>query len=46
MYEVNELLEKYHVKASISYERFARGIKIAEESVKHRNERRRGYCTG
>lgn len=34
MYEVNEHLEKYHVKASISYERFARGIKTAEESVK------------
>ncbi len=34
MYEVNELLEKYHVKASISYKRFTRGIKIAEESVK------------
>lgn len=34
MYEVNELLEKYHVKASISYERFTRGIKTAEEPVK------------
>ena len=32
MYEVNELLEKHHVKASISYERFTRGIGIAEES--------------
>ncbi len=34
MYEVNELLEKYHVKGSISYERFTRGIKIGEELVK------------
>ncbi len=32
IYEVNELLEKHHVKASISYERFTRGIKIAEKS--------------
>lgn len=30
IYDVNELLEKYHVKSSISYERFTRGIDIAE----------------
>lgn len=32
MYEVNELLEKHHVNVSISYERFTRGIAIAERS--------------
>ena len=32
IYEVNELLEKHHVKVSISYERFTRGIAIAEKS--------------
>lgn len=32
IYEVTELLEKHHVKDSISYERFTRGIKIAERS--------------
>ncbi len=35
IYEVNELLEKYHVKSSISYERFTRGIEIAEKSGKY-----------
>ena len=30
IYDVNELLEKHHVKSSISYERFTRGIDIAE----------------
>ena len=30
IYDVNELLEKYHVKSSISYERFTRGIDVAE----------------
>lgn len=30
IYDVNELLEKYHVMSSISYERFTRGIDIAE----------------
>ena len=29
IYDVNELLEKYHVKSSISYERFFRGIDVA-----------------
>ena len=32
IYGVNEVLERHHVKASISYERFIRGIKIAEKS--------------
>jgi len=31
VYEVNELLEKYHVKATISYEKFTRGIETAEK---------------
>ena len=35
IYEVNELLEKYHVKSSISYKRFTRGIEIAEKSGKY-----------
>lgn len=30
IFDVNELLEKHHVKSSISYERFTRGIDIAE----------------
>jgi hypothetical protein len=30
IYDVNELLEKHHVKSSISYERFTRGIDLAE----------------
>ena len=30
IYGVNELLEMYHVKSSISYERFTRGIDVAE----------------
>jgi len=30
IYGVNELLEKYHVKSIISYERFTRGIYVAE----------------
>lgn len=30
IYDVNELLEKHHVKSGISYERFTRGIDIAE----------------
>jgi len=32
IYDVNELLEKHHVKSSISYERFTRGIDIAGET--------------
>ncbi|RZN14296.1 MAG: hypothetical protein EF812_05780 [Methanosarcinales archaeon] len=32
IYEVNELMEKHHVKFSISYERFTREIEIAEKS--------------
>ena len=35
IYEVNELMEKYHVKSSISYERFTRGIELAEMSGKY-----------
>ena len=30
IYDVNELLEKHHVKSSISYERFTRGIDVVE----------------
>ena len=30
IYGVNELLEKYYVKSSIRYERFIRGIDVAE----------------
>lgn len=33
IYGVNELLEKYHIKSSISYERFTRGIEIAEKAM-------------
>lgn len=33
IYGVNELLEKYHVKSNISYERFTRGIETAEKAV-------------
>ena len=36
VYDVNELLEKHHVKASISYERFTRGIDIAKETGKYK----------
>ena len=32
IYEVNELLDKYHVISSISYEKFTRGIQIAEKT--------------
>ena len=32
IYEVNELLDEYHVKSSISYEKFTRGIQIAENT--------------
>ena len=32
IYEVNEVLDKYHVKSSISYEKFTRGIRIAENT--------------
>ena len=35
IYEVNKLLEKYHVRSSISYERFTRGIELAEKSGKY-----------
>lgn len=34
LYEINELLEKYHVKSSISYKRFTKGIEIAEKVMK------------
>jgi len=30
IYGVNEVLEKHHIKSTISYERFTRGIEIAE----------------
>jgi predicted HTH domain antitoxin len=39
MYEVNELLEKYNIKASISYDRFTRGIKTAQETAKSQKGR-------
>lgn len=32
IYGVNEVLEKHHIKSTISYERFTRGIEIAEQS--------------
>jgi len=35
IYGVNEVLEKYHVKSSISYERFTQGIEIAEKSSEY-----------
>ena len=35
IYDVNNVLEKYHVKSSISYERFKRGIGTAEEAAKY-----------
>ena len=35
LYEVGELLEKYHIKSSLSYEQFTRGIKTAEESSRY-----------
>jgi len=34
LYEIDELLEKYHVKSSISYKRFTKGIGIAENVLK------------
>lgn len=39
MYEVNELLERYHVKASISYEKFTKGIEMVEKAVKAQKAR-------
>jgi predicted HTH domain antitoxin len=36
IYEVNELLEKYHIKSSISYERFTRGIKYERCNTRRR----------
>lgn len=35
IYGVNEVLEKHHVKSTISYERFTRGIQIAEDSSEY-----------
>lgn len=35
IYDVNEVLEKHHVKSTISYERFTRGIEIAEKSSEY-----------
>lgn len=35
IYELNEVLEKHNVKSTISYERFTRGIQIAEESSEY-----------
>lgn len=32
VYDVNDVLEKHHIKSTISYEKFTRGIQIAEES--------------
>lgn len=36
IYDVNELLEKHHVKASISYEKFTRGIDLAEKNAEYK----------
>jgi len=35
IYGVNEVLEKHHIKSTISYERFTRGIEIAEKSSEY-----------
>jgi len=35
LYGINDLLEKYHIKYSISYDRFTRGIEIAEKIAKY-----------
>jgi len=35
IYGGNELLEKYHVKSSISYGRFTRGIDVAEVTCEY-----------
>lgn len=35
IYELNEVLEKHHVKSTISYEKFTKGIRIAEESSEY-----------
>ena len=32
IYDVNDVLEKHHIKSTISYEKFTRGIQIAEKS--------------
>jgi len=32
IYDVNDVLDKYHIKSSVSYERFIRGIQIAENA--------------
>ena len=32
IYDVNDVLEEHHIKSTISYERFTKGIQIAEES--------------
>ena len=36
IYGFNELLEKYHARSSISYDRFNRGIELAEKSIKYK----------
>ena len=35
IYDVNSILEKYHIKSSISYEKFTTGIKTAEKAAKY-----------
>ncbi|AFV22818.1 hypothetical protein Mpsy_0609 [Methanolobus psychrophilus R15] len=39
IYEVNELLEKHHVKGSISYENFVTGVEMAEKHSKYSSEK-------
>jgi hypothetical protein len=39
IYEVNDLFEKHHVKDSISYENFVKGVEIAEKYSKYGSEK-------
>jgi hypothetical protein len=39
IYEVNDLFEKHHVKDSISYENFVKGVEIAEKYSKYSSEK-------
>lgn len=39
IYEINDLLEKHHVKDSISYENFVKGVEIAEKYSKYGSDK-------
>jgi hypothetical protein len=41
IYEVNDLLEKHHVKDSISYDNFVKGVEIAEKYGEYSPEKKR-----